>query len=99
MQAVYVQKLKETLSGKVSEYNRKKRSLKCDRSKDAIESLYDLATFCAPFDLKEIDEDIMTKFGNGGFTGQKTSLFNKKPMSSDPGYGRYRGTQEIAFLR
>ena len=99
MQAVYVQKLKESLTGKVSEHNRKKRLLKCDRSKEAIESMYDLATFCAPFDLKEIDEDILAKVSYGGGAGQKSNMFTKKPMSSEPGSGRYRGTQDIAFLR
>ena len=99
MQAVYVQKLKETLTGKVSEHNRKKRMLKSDRSLEAIESMYDLATFCAPFDLKEIDEDIMGKVMKGS---QKTNIFTKKPLtsqSSEPGSSRYRGTQDIAFLR
>jgi hypothetical protein len=53
--------------------------LKCDRSKEAIDTMYDLATFCAPFDLKEIDEDIMAGVGRAG---QKLNIFTKKPMTS-----------------
>jgi hypothetical protein len=98
MQTVYVKKLKETLTDKVSEHNRKKRLLNCDRSKEAIDTLYDLGTFCAPFDLKDIDEDMVAK--NKSIRGGPF----KKPMTasatiSEANTPRGRGIQEIAFLR
>ena len=74
MQAVYVKKLKETLTEKVGAHNRKKRMLSCDRSKEAIDTMYNLATFCAPFDLKEIDEHMMSKTVGVGI--------QRKPMTA-----------------